>query len=57
MNELGAMMDQAVAFASTDLEKRRVETWKTGIWDYMVEGRKDYIDAQRAKGMRDSNPQ
>ena len=43
MKELGKLMAQAVELASSDIEKRRVESWKEGIWDYMVEGRKKYV--------------
>lgn len=48
MEELGNLMRQAVASARTDIEKRRVETWKKGIWDYMVEGRRNYLKKKRA---------
>jgi len=48
MKELGALMDRAVKLASTDLEKRRVATWKEGVWDYMVEGQREYIKKKRA---------
>jgi len=44
MKELGALMDRAVQLAQTDLEKRRVATWKKGVWDYMVEGRRQYVE-------------
>ncbi len=49
MEELGALMDRAVASASTDVEKRRVETWKKGVWDYMLEGRREYVKKKRAR--------
>ena len=42
MKELGALIDQALQFAATDIEKKRVQLWKEGVWDYMVEGRKKY---------------
>ena len=48
MKELGHLMEQAVASARTDIEKHRVETWKKGIWDYMVEGRRKYVKKKRA---------
>jgi len=48
MRELGDLMDQAVELARTDLERRRVETWKRGVWDYMTEGREDYLRMKRA---------
>jgi hypothetical protein len=40
MAELGKLMEQAAASAATDVEQRRVATWKKGVWDYMLEGRK-----------------
>ena len=49
MKELGALMDQAVASARTDIEKRRVESWKEGVWDYMAEGRRQYLKKKLAK--------
>lgn len=42
MEELGCLMDKAVQCAETDLEKERVESWRKGVWDYMVEGRRQY---------------
>ncbi len=38
MKELGVYIDEAVKLARTDLEKRRVETWKKGVWEYMNAG-------------------
>jgi hypothetical protein len=38
MKELGVYIDEAVKLAGTDVEKRRVETWKKGVWDYMTAG-------------------
>ena len=49
MKELGRLMEQAIASARTDIEKRRVATWKKGIWDYMVEGRREYTKKKHAK--------
>jgi len=43
MKGLGALMDQAVKMANTELERRRVATWKEGVWDYMLEGRAQYV--------------
>lgn len=48
MAELGALMERAVSLASTDLERRRVATWKEGVWDYMVQGRRLYVKKKRA---------
>jgi len=49
MKELGELMGQAVALASTDMEKLRVDSWKRGVWDYMASGRSDYVRAKRAR--------
>ncbi|HUT22812.1 MAG TPA: DUF4838 domain-containing protein, partial [Sumerlaeia bacterium] len=49
MRELGALMDQAVAAARTDVEKRRVETWKKGVWDYMKTGAERYYAKQELR--------
>lgn len=48
MKELGVLIERATALATTDPEKSRVYSWKTGIWDYMQEGRRDYIKKKRA---------
>jgi len=48
MKELGRLMEQAVASARTDIEKRRVATWKKGIWDYMAQGRREYVKKKYA---------
>jgi len=50
MKELGELMGQAVALASTDMEKRRVDSWKRGVWDYMASGRSEYVKEQLARG-------
>lgn len=49
MQELGGLIERAVRLAETDLEKRRVQTWKKGVWDYMSEGRRDYVRLKRAR--------
>jgi hypothetical protein len=38
MKELGVYIDEAIKLAGTDIEKRRVETWKKGVWEYMTAG-------------------
>jgi hypothetical protein len=43
MAQFAALMDQARAAASTDLEKQRVGLFEKGVWDYMVEGRRKYV--------------
>ena len=42
MSELDALMRQAKGVADTDLEKRRVRLWETGVLDYMKTGRERY---------------
>ena len=49
MKELGALMDNAIKLASTDLEKQRVESWRRGVWEYMQEGRQEYLKKQEAE--------
>ncbi len=46
MAELERLMVRAVALAETAIEKRRVLTWKEGVLDYMLEGRKKYLEKQ-----------
>jgi Domain of unknown function (DUF4838) len=48
MAELGVLIEAAQRAAVTETEKARVETWKVGVWDYMVEGRRKYIEKQTA---------
>ncbi|MGQ9650430.1 MAG: hypothetical protein ACUVXJ_09995 [Phycisphaerae bacterium] len=48
MKELGDLMNRAVELAGTELEKRRVATWKKGVWDYMVDGRREYVNKKRS---------
>lgn len=51
MAELETYMDEAQQKANTVLEKERVNSWKIGIWDYMVDGRKKYLSKQnKGKG-------
>jgi Domain of unknown function (DUF4838) len=38
MKELKGYIEEAVTLAGTDIERQRVETWKTGVWDYMKTG-------------------
>ncbi|HEX72129.1 MAG TPA: DUF4838 domain-containing protein [Candidatus Hydrogenedentes bacterium] len=39
MEELGALMTEAQALATTDMEKRRVALWHDALWKWMEEGR------------------
>ena len=38
MRELQGYVEEAIRLAHTDVERQRVETWKTGVWDYMKAG-------------------
>jgi hypothetical protein len=53
MNQLGTLIDAAVAAAETDVERSRVATWEAGVWDYMVKGRRQYLDERRAMEVRE----
>lgn len=48
MVALGQLMAEAEKRATTEVEQKRVETWKKGVWDYMLRGRADYF-AKKAK--------
>jgi hypothetical protein len=43
MEQFGELMAQARAAAQTDLEKRRVDAFDRGIWQYMQDGRALYL--------------
>jgi len=47
MAELGALMDEATRMAASEIEKQRVALFREGVWDYMVEGRKEYLAKQQ----------
>ncbi len=49
MAAMQKLMDQALAAARTDMEKRRVAAFKGGLWDYMVAGRQEYDAIKAAK--------
>jgi hypothetical protein len=38
MAELERFVDEAESLVATDVERQRVETWRTGVWEYMVSG-------------------
>ena len=44
MAELGELMEEAKSLASTDIEKKRVGLFQRGVWDYMIIGRKKYLE-------------
>jgi hypothetical protein len=43
MENLGGLITQAEKLAATDLEKQRVVAWRKAIWDWMRQGREDYL--------------
>jgi hypothetical protein len=43
MDQLGWLMEQARALATTDIEKQRVALFDKGIWHYMQAGREAYL--------------
>ncbi len=47
MEELEGYMTEARESAKTDMEKKRVASWASGIWDYMVKGRQQYLAKQQ----------
>ena len=49
MARLGRWMKQAEELACTSIEKERVGLWKTGLWQWMEEGRTDYVAKQAEK--------
>ena len=46
MARLGELMDEAKKAAQTDIEKQRVALFDKGIWQFMLSGRKAYLDRQ-----------
>jgi len=44
MAQLGKLMAQAQARAQTPEQKQRVELFRLGVWEYMVAGRKQYLE-------------
>jgi hypothetical protein len=49
MQELGTLIQRAVELATREPEKQRLETWRKGVWDYMVDGRRQYVQKKRAR--------
>lgn len=44
MRELGRLIEEAKRSARTEVERRRVALFEQGVWQYMVEGRKKYLE-------------
>ena len=49
MAQLGALIHQAEALAKSPQDQERVSLWKTGVWDYMVTGRAEYMSKAKQK--------
>lgn len=47
MAELGELMQKAKQLAITDVEKQRVQLFEIGVWNYMLEGRKKFLESKR----------
>lgn len=47
MDELGALMAQAEGLARTETERKRVALWRSALWDWMRQGREQYLSSQR----------
>ena len=43
MQELGSLILEAEKLAGTDAEKERVALWRKALWDWMVQGREQYL--------------
>jgi hypothetical protein len=50
MEELGALIAQAEGAAGTETEKQRTALWRTALWEWMRQGREEYLETQKAKG-------
>jgi hypothetical protein len=50
MEELERYIEQAVSMAATPVEKRRVDTWRVGVWEYMKAGFDTYHAAKQQDG-------
>ncbi|MBM3214384.1 DUF4838 domain-containing protein [Candidatus Poribacteria bacterium] len=42
MSELGRRIDEAEGLATDPLERERVASWRSAVWDYMVAGKAEY---------------
>ena len=50
MEELGALIVQAQKLAGTGTEKQRVALWRSALWEWMCQGREQYLATQGQKG-------
>ena len=49
MAELGKLMAEAERANTSAIEKQRVALFRKAVWDYMVEGRKMYLEKHRMR--------
>jgi hypothetical protein len=49
METLAELMDQAKAAAQTPEQKQRVALFELGVWDYMTDGRRQYVEHVKAR--------
>jgi hypothetical protein len=47
MEKLGGFISAAEGLARTDLEKQHLAAWRKAIWEWMQEGRKEYLASQK----------
>ena len=50
MEELGTVISRAEKLAATETEKRRVALWRNTIWEWMRQGREQYLATQSERG-------
>ncbi len=49
MQQLAGLVAQAVAAAQTPEQKHRVELFRLGTWEYMLQGRQQYLERARTR--------
>ena len=47
MEKLGGFSSAAEGLVRTDLEKQHLAAWRKAIWEWMQEGRKEYLASQK----------
>src|ERR1035438_625522 len=50
MEELGALIAQAEKLAVANPEQQRVALWRKALWEWMCQGREQYLATQTPKG-------
>jgi hypothetical protein len=56
MEQLGQLMDEALAAATTDVEKQRVALFDKVVWQYMQAGRKAYLQRTGLRANKSGKP-